>query len=82
MFRHNEDVVRQSIFLNDSCELRRFVGPAKRGRPRVRWADYILGKCIAAAGSYNQLKQLWHFEHSSFARWKTFVRKTFLSQVV
>ena len=77
-FRDNEDVVRRSIFLPNSCELRPLPGPAKRGRPRARWAPQVLKMCIHAAGSYDALLKLWHSEHSSFASWKWFIRRSLL----
>jgi hypothetical protein len=75
-FRSDSDVVRCSIFNPTTCELRRLPGPAKRGRPRIRWPVYVLDKCVGIAGSLEQFLNYWHRDNSSFVAWKAFVRKS------
>ena len=41
-FRRDSDVVRQSIFIPSTIKLRLLPGPAKRGRPRIRWPVQVL----------------------------------------
>ena len=41
-FRPNHDAVLRSIFQPNSFKLRHLPGPAKRGRPRIRWPVYVL----------------------------------------
>ena len=75
-FRPQHDVVRSSIFIPGSLKLRPLPGPARRGRPRIRWPVQILDKCIRIAGSYEQLLEYWHFENSSLLAWRSHVCKT------
>ena len=75
-FRPPYDPVRSSIFQPHSFKLRVLPGPAKRGRPRIRWPVQVLGMCIRTAGSYQQLLDYWHFENSSYAAWRSHVRRT------
>ena len=77
-FSPNTDVVRKSIFMPSSIELRPLPGPAKRGRPRARWPVQVLDMCIRIAGSYEELLRYWHFDHSSFVTWRSHVRKVIL----
>ena len=77
--RPNDDVVRKSIFLSNNIALRPLPGPAKRGRPRIRWPVHILSKCVRAAGSHERLLDYWHLNISSFVAWKSHVRKTVLN---
>ena len=76
VFRPAHDPVRCSIFKPHTLELRPLPGPAKRGRPRIRWPVHVLGKCVNLAGSYDELLKYWHCSNSSFAAWKAYVRKT------
>ena len=78
-FRPNDDVVRKSIFLPNNVSLRPLPGPAKRVRPRTRWLVHILGLCVRIAGSYERLLNYWHLDNSSFAAWKSHVRRTVLN---
>ena len=74
-FRENEDVVRKSIFLPDTCELRPLPGAAKRGRPRARWPVQVLRMCINAVGSHEQLMKCWNREHGCLNAWISCIRK-------
>ena len=62
-------------FLWQYFELRPLPGPAKRGRPRIRWPVFVLDKCVRSVGSYDQLLEYWDSNRSSFAAWKAHVRK-------
>ena len=50
----NEDVIRRSVFLEGSCEIRS-VGLRKRGRPRATWANKLYAEAIRVAGSKEDL---------------------------
>ena len=75
-FRSDSDVVRCSIFNPYTCELRRLPGPAKRGRPRIRWPVYVLDKRVGIVGSLEQFLNYWHRDNGSFVVWKVFVRES------
>ena len=75
VFRPPHDPVRNSIFQSHNLELRPLPGPAKRGRPRTRWAVQVLNMCIRIVGSYDQLLNHWHFRNSSYVAWRSHVRR-------
>ena len=47
-FHPSHDVLRKSIFIPGTLELRPLQGPAKCGRPRIRWPVQVLDMYIYA----------------------------------
>ena len=70
----NEDVIRRSIFLEGSCEIRS-VGLRKRGRPRATWANKLYAEAVRVAGSKEALAALLQqANRTSSLAWERLVR--------
>ena len=65
----DDDVVRESLLLPSSFEIKRPSGPRKRGRPRVCWANEVHKQAVLAAGGADRLQQLWQTSPQARAAW-------------
>jgi hypothetical protein len=49
--------VRRAIFEDGSVDLRQTPGVKRRGRPRQKWANFVHGHAVAAAGGEGRLQE-------------------------
>ena len=71
----DDDVVRESVFLPSSFELKRPGGPRKRGRPRMCWANEVHKQAVLAAGGADRLQQLWQTSPQARTAWQESVMR-------
>ena len=68
--RPDEDPVRQAIFEAGSVDLRGLPGKRRVGRPRKRWAPAVMEACLQAAGSKENLENLFRRGNDARMAWR------------
>ena len=73
--RPSADPVRSSVFELNTLDLRKAVGPRRRGRPRQTWGHLVWNNCLKVAGSPERLAAYFHPEGGTAYAWEQAVKK-------
>ena len=65
-----DNILRRSVFIEDTCLPRVGVSNRRRGRPRSTWAAEVYKHAVRAAGSEADLAKYWQDSAAAVAGWK------------